>query len=217
MQKVMIERPATGIALVAASERSSVEIERPRETPQHDDPDQQADVARLGDPERLHRGARGGRPLIPEADQQVRAEADQLPAHEQLQQVRRQHESHHREREERLIDVVAAERRRRLVVQVAERVELDEQRHERDEAQHDRRLSRRPARPRRAIVLPPDGSHGHTSTRRGSATAWMRHAITADANAAARTRSRTTPRACRAGGTETRPQHQERQRRQQQA
>ena len=62
----------------------------------------------LVDPERLHRRARRRRPLVPEADQQVRAETDQLPEHEHLEEGRREHEPQHREREERLVGVVAA-------------------------------------------------------------------------------------------------------------
>ena len=164
MQNVMIERPASGSASDRRQRVELGEIERAGSTPvQHHDADQQADVAGLRDPERLDRRARRGGALVPEADQQVRAEADQLPAHEQLQEVRRERQPHHREREQRLIGVVAAERGRRLVVQVAERIELHQQRHERDEAEHDRRLSRRRARRRRRCVFPSDGSHGQTS------------------------------------------------------
>ena len=51
----------------------------------------------------LTRGARRLGLAVPVADQQVRAEADQLPADEQLQEVRREHQPHHREREQRLV------------------------------------------------------------------------------------------------------------------
>ena len=85
MQKVMSDSPATGSAPLvdqrrAARSRSNVPL-----PPQQHDADQQPDVAGLRRPERLDRGARGLGLLIPVADQQVRAEADQLPADEQLQ------------------------------------------------------------------------------------------------------------------------------------
>ena len=88
------------------------EVEGARLAPQEHDADEQAHVAGLGRPERLDRRARRLGPLIPVADQQVGAEADQLPADEELEEVRREDEPHHREREERLVGVVAAERRR---------------------------------------------------------------------------------------------------------
>ena len=59
MQKVMIDRPASGSAPLADHRAELGEIERARLPPQQHDADQQADVAGLGDPERLHRRARG--------------------------------------------------------------------------------------------------------------------------------------------------------------
>ena len=96
------------------------EIERPGRPLQHHDADQQPDVAGLRRPERLERGARRFRLPIPEANQEIRADADQLPAHEELQEIRREHHAHHREREQRLEGVVAAERGPRLIAQIAE-------------------------------------------------------------------------------------------------
>ncbi len=52
---------------------------------------------------------RGGRTLVPEADQEIRAEPDQLPEDEHLQESGSEHEAQHREDEERLVGVVAAE------------------------------------------------------------------------------------------------------------
>src|SRR3972149_5941650 len=94
-----------------------LELERPRGGPQHDDPDDEAEVADLRDPERLHRGARRRGGLGPVPDEQVGAEPDQLPEHEHLKEARREHEAEHREGEQRLVGVVAAERRRRLLAE----------------------------------------------------------------------------------------------------
>ncbi len=112
------------------------EVEGPGAAPQHHDADEEADVPRLGDPERLHRGAGRLRTLVPVADQEVGAKPHQLPADEQLDEVGGQHQAHHREGEEGLVGVVAAEGRRRLVGQIAERVDLHQKRHQRDQDQH---------------------------------------------------------------------------------
>ena len=134
----MTPSPASGSVPAVHHHEEVEEVERPRLAIQEHDADQEADVARLRRPERLHR--RPGRlgPLVPVPDQQIGAEADQLPADEELDEVGREHEPHHREREERLVGVVAPEGRRRLVGQVAEGVELDEEGHARHEHEHQR-------------------------------------------------------------------------------
>ena len=106
--------------------------------PQHDDADEQADVAGFGRPEGLDCRARRFRLLVPEANQQIGAESDQLPADEELHQVRREHQPHHREREKRLVGVVPSEPRWRLLAQVSQGIELNEQRDQCDEHEHHR-------------------------------------------------------------------------------
>ena len=101
--------PGEGQRLAIHHHEEVEEVERPRLAIQEHDADQEADVARLGRPERLHRRPRRLGPLVPVADQQIGAEPDQLPADEELDEVGREHEPHHREREERLVGVVAAE------------------------------------------------------------------------------------------------------------
>src|SRR5207245_8454974 len=96
--------------------------------PQHYDPDDEAEVAELGDPERLHGRARRGPARVPVTDQEVRTEAHQLPEHEDLDEGRREHEPEHGEREERLERVVPAERRWTLVAEVRQRIDLHEER-----------------------------------------------------------------------------------------
>ena len=113
-----------------------LELEGARRPPQHHDPHDEAEVAELRDPEGLDRRARGRRPLVPVADQEIRAEPDQLPEDEHLDERGRQHEPEHREGEERLVGVVAAQGGRPLVSEVRQRVDLDEQGHERDEHEH---------------------------------------------------------------------------------
>ena len=104
--------------------------------PEEHDPQQEAHVAELRHPEGLDRRPRGRRALVVEADQEVGAEAHQLPEDEELEEVRREDEPQHREREERLVEVVAPERGRRLVGQVAERVELDQPGDQRHQGRH---------------------------------------------------------------------------------
>ena len=113
-----------------------VELEGARRGPEHDDPDDEPEVAELGDPEGLHGRTRGGRPRVPVADQEVGAQAHQLPEHEHLDEGWGEDEPEHREREERLVGVVPPEGGRPLVAEVRERVELHEERDERDQHEH---------------------------------------------------------------------------------
>src|SRR5204862_5987778 len=117
--------------------------------------DEEAGIAKPGEPERLARLARRPRPLVPIADQKVRAEADQLQEDEHLQKAGRQHEAEHREREQRLVGVVAAERRRRLVGEIGPRVHLHEERDQRDEHAH-----------LHGHAVDPDADRGHGTTVR---------------------------------------------------
>ena len=74
--------------------------------------------------ERLLGGCDRGRPLVVEADQQVRAEPDEAPADEQEQQVPALDEHQHREHEQRHVGEVAA--LLVLAVHVADRVADDQ-------------------------------------------------------------------------------------------
>ena len=70
-----------------------------------------------------------------EADQEVRAQADQFPEDEQDQDVVRDAEAEHREREQRQVGEEA--RVALFAVHVRRRVEVDERRHERHHDEHD--------------------------------------------------------------------------------
>ena len=76
------------------------------------------------------------RPLVPEADQQVGDQADRLPAEEQLQEVVGHHQHQHREGEQR--DVAEEALVARVVVHVADGVDVHHQRHEGDDHHHHR-------------------------------------------------------------------------------
>ena len=78
--------------------------------PDHEDAEQEAEVPHAVGHERLLGGLTGGVLLPVVADQQVRADADQLPEDEGLEEVGREHDAEHREDEERELAVEAAHR-----------------------------------------------------------------------------------------------------------
>ena len=108
--------PRCGSVPSGAIRRASANSKVPVAAHSMHDADDEAEVAELGDPERLHGGARRRRPVVPEADSRY----EQRPTSSQKmniwRNVGRQHEAQHREGEQRLVGVVAAERGRRLVV-----------------------------------------------------------------------------------------------------
>jgi hypothetical protein len=87
--------------------------------------------------ERLLRGGDRARPLVPEADQQVRREADHSPAGEQQQQVAALDEQQHREHEQRDVAEVAA--LLGIAVHVADRVPDDQRADTADDEHHEDR------------------------------------------------------------------------------
>ena len=132
--------------------------------------------------EGLLRGRDRARPLVVEADQQVRAEPDEAPADEQQQQVPGLDEQEHREDEERHVGEVAA--LLVIAVHVADRVADDEradpgddQHHEDrervdEDAQADVEVARREPRPGgrelRALAPAPRPSDREERDRRGN-------------------------------------------------
>jgi len=85
-----------------AEERADLEdVERARHLEENDEADEHAHVADAGHDEGLLRGRDGRRLVIPEADQQERGEADELPEDEPLEQVRGIRERQHRPLEQR--------------------------------------------------------------------------------------------------------------------
>ena len=111
------------------------DVERPGADPDEHDPEGEADVADAVDDERLL-GGEGGRALrVPEPDQEVRAQAHQLPGGEDGQPAVAQDEQEHAEHEE--VQVGEEAPAARVVGHVAHRVEVDEhadRRHDDEEA-----------------------------------------------------------------------------------
>jgi hypothetical protein len=100
------------------------------------DAEDEAEVAHAVDQEGLHVGEDGGRPVEPEADQQIRHQAHGFPAEEQLQHVVAHDEHQHGEGEQRDVReeaVVAL-----VFVHVADGVDVHHQRHEGHDAHHHR-------------------------------------------------------------------------------
>jgi hypothetical protein len=100
------------------------------------DAEHEAEVADAVHDERLHVREDRGRALEPEADEQVTHDAHRFPAEEQLHEVVGHHEHQHREREQR--DVAEEAVVARIVVHVADRVDVHAQRHEGHDDHHQR-------------------------------------------------------------------------------
>ena len=110
------------------------EVERAGLPDQHEEGERHRRVAERVHHEGLLRGRDGLRPLVPEADQEIRGEADEAPACEQEQEVPRLDEQQHREDEERHVGEVAP--LLGVVVHVADRVEDDQAAHAGDDQHH---------------------------------------------------------------------------------
>ena len=95
---------------------------------------EQAEVADAVGDERLLAGRGVGELVVPEADEQVRAEADALPPDEQHREVVRQDERQHREDEE--VQVREEPGEARVVRHVGGRVEVDEEADAGDDQHH---------------------------------------------------------------------------------
>lgn len=80
--------------------------------------------------------ARRGVLVLPEADQQVRRQADALPAQEEAHEVGREHEHQHRGDEE--VEVAEEPAPPRVVLHVAHRVQVDERPDTGDQQQEER-------------------------------------------------------------------------------
>ena len=103
------------------------------EEPDH--AEEEKDVADAGGEEGFFGRGRGGGPLIPEADEQIRGEADDFPGHEEQQHAVGDDHAQHGSRKE---GEEAEEAGEVLVVgHVADGINEDEQAHEADHHQHD--------------------------------------------------------------------------------
>ncbi len=136
-------------AVVVKEQRAGLRIQ-----PHH--AEQECQVADARGDERLLRRRRRAGLVIPEADQQIRGQPDQFPAHEEQQQAVRDHHAEHRAREQRQ---EAEEAREVLVVRhVADAVDEDQRADKRDHHQASRPSADRapsPAAPIRFASLEP--------------------------------------------------------------
>ncbi|MNK95710.1 hypothetical protein D3C87_1159590 [compost metagenome] len=107
-------------------------VEQEEEDEEH--AEQEAEVSHAVGDEGLVPGVRLGDIREPEADQQVRAEADAFPAHEHEGERGAEHEDEHREHEEVQVREVAAEAP--VMAHVAHRVEVDQRSDARDHEDH---------------------------------------------------------------------------------
>ena len=101
-----------------------------------EDAEREAEIADAIDDERLDRGGVGLGLVVPEPDQQIAAEPDALPAEEKLREVVGRDQRQHGEGEQRQIS--EEPRPVRVLVHVADRIEVDERRHRRHHHQHHR-------------------------------------------------------------------------------
>jgi hypothetical protein len=130
------DRGAAGGEHVRCRREHPIELERAGGGDQHERAEHEAEVADAVDDERLLPRLRRGRTLVPEADQQVRAQAHALPAHEQEQEVVREHEREHREHEQVQVEEEPPERG--VVAHVADGVDVDQRADAGDDQHHDR-------------------------------------------------------------------------------
>jgi hypothetical protein len=111
-----------------------VEIDRAEQHEHAEQAEQEAEIADAVDDEGLDGGGTCRRPLIPEADQQVGGETDAFPAEEHLHQIVGRHQHQHGEGEQRQIGEEA--RPVRVVVHVADGIDVDQRRDGVDHDQH---------------------------------------------------------------------------------
>ena len=90
-----------GIGEAGRGGEDLLEADRLRQHEHEENAEQEAEVADAIDDEGFDRGGVGGGLLVPEADQQIGAEADAFPAEEQLQQIVGRHQHQHGESEQR--------------------------------------------------------------------------------------------------------------------
>ena len=102
--------------------------------PDEQDAYQQANIADPGDDKGLLGCFPGLRPLVPEPDQQVRADPHQLPGDVEQQEVVGQHQGEHGGGEEGMDREVPA--KARVALHVGQGIDLDHQGHESHQAQH---------------------------------------------------------------------------------
>ena len=127
---------AVSTGIVAGGVLHGAEIERAEGREDQEDAEDEAPVADAVGDERLLAGVRRALLLVPVADQQVRAEADALPAHEHHQEVVPQDEHEHEEAEQVQVAEEARDAAARLVGHVGRRIDVDQRADAGDDEQH---------------------------------------------------------------------------------
>src|SRR5690606_1556507 len=114
--------------------RHGREVERPEDLEGEEHRDQEADVADAVDDEGLPGGVGVLPVLVPEADEEERADADALPPHEHQREAVGEHEHEHRGHEEVELGEVAGVAR--VAPHVADRVDVDQEADAGDDQRH---------------------------------------------------------------------------------
>ena len=114
--------------------KDGAEIDRAEQHEDAEDAEREAEVADAVDDEGLDCRGIGGGLLVPEADQKIGGETDAFPAEEHLHQIVGRHQHQHGEGEQRQIGEEA--RPVRIVVHVADRIDMNQRRHGVDDDQH---------------------------------------------------------------------------------
>ncbi len=114
----------------------SVEVDRAGHHEDGENAEREAEVAHAIDDERLDRGRVRLWLVVPEADEQIAHQADPLPAEEQLHEVVGRHQHQHGESEQRQIGEET--RPVRILLHVADGVEMHEGGNGRDDDEHHR-------------------------------------------------------------------------------
>ncbi len=158
---VVTEELEIGVDLFGRRGEHGVEADRVVEQEHAHDAEREAEIADPVDHEGLDRRGVGGRPVIPEADQEVGAQADAFPAEEHLNEIVRRHQHQHEESEE--VQVGHEPRDRRVVAHIADRIDVDagrDQRHHRDHHGRQRVEAQRPGDLERARGHPGEDVDG---------------------------------------------------------
>ena len=154
-------------------------LQRAEVRPQQEDRDRQADVADPVHEERLLRRRRRGRAVLIPADQQVRGEADALPAEVEHHEVVAQDEQQHRGDEQ--VELTEEPPPARVVAHVADGVQVD-QRADTGDEQHERQRQRVEAQPE-VDVQAADGEPAEQRQLAGALVGGQREGVEEDQQA----------------------------------
>jgi len=144
-----VDLPAEKFGLAADKARGPAEhrpeIKGAEDQKHRKDAEGETEIADAIDDERLDRGGIGGGPVAPEADQQVRHQADAFPAEEQLDEIVGGDQRQHGESEQAQIRHEA--RDRRILGHVADRIDVHHCRDDGHDEDHDAAQRIEPDRP----------------------------------------------------------------------